>query len=264
MDYIKKNKQAWEDAYDKKTDAFEKDMVEHLWHVKDAYLTEHMIKTLDQLDLKGKTIGQFCTNNGRELLSISRRGVKRAIGFDIASNMVLNANQMAKTLGYPVTFVETNILDVDQTYHDLFDVVIITVGALCWFRDLNALFKIVGACLKADGVIIIEETHPLINMLATKDEHNFNENHPKDNVNDYFKLEPWTDIEGMGYMTNEKTKNTFVSFSHTLSDMINAMIINKIQIEHIEEYDQCIANLFDHLNQQGIPLSILIQGRKMT
>ena len=49
-----------------------------------------------------KTIGQFCCNNGRELLSLVKCGrAKKGIGFDIAENQVAFANEKAKELNLP-------------------------------------------------------------------------------------------------------------------------------------------------------------------
>ncbi|MCB7062323.1 hypothetical protein [Enterocloster citroniae] len=38
---------------------------------------------------KGKTISQFCCNNGRELFSLIQLGAKDGVDFDIAENLQL-------------------------------------------------------------------------------------------------------------------------------------------------------------------------------
>ena len=40
-----------------------------------------------------------------------------------------------------------------------FDLVIITIGALCWFRDLNRFFAVVAKCMKPGAAIVINEQH---------------------------------------------------------------------------------------------------------
>ena len=126
---------------------------------------------LKKLEMDGKTIGQFCCNNGRELLSLVKCGnAAKGIGFDIAENQVAFANEKAKELNLPCIFEAVNIYDIDDRYKEQFDFVLITIGALCWFQDLNRFFAIVSKCMKPGAVILINEQHPLTNMLATEGE----------------------------------------------------------------------------------------------
>jgi len=262
MKYIKSNKNAWEEAFENKKGYYADDMAETLLHQKNPYLDKPLNDFLDQVDLSNKIVGQFCTNNGRELLSIATRGIQQGYGFDIAKNMVDYANQVAIKTNLPVTFIETNILEIDDTYNNTFDYLFITVGALCWFENLDVFFSIVGKVLKKGGKLVINEAHPVINLLATDDEPGFIIGHEKEMVYDYFKSEPW-ETESMGYMTeNQKQSSKFYSFSHTLSSIINSISKHQMSINSFFEFDYCIANLLNHLDHQGIQLSYLLVASK--
>lgn len=262
MTYIKENKKAWEEAFDKKDGEYAKDMLEILNQEENPYLGKPMIAFLDANDLKNKTIGQFCTNNGRELLSISKREVKKAIGFDIAANMVAYGNEIAKKANLPVVFYERNILEIEDDFNESFDYLFITVGALCWFKDLNAFFNVCNKVLKRGGKLVIHETHPFVNMIATKEEEAYNKDHEKEIVYDYFKSEPW-ETGSMGYMTNQnEVSSKFYSFSHSLSTIINGLSQEHFRIQSFDEYDWCIANLVPHLNHQGCPLHYFLVATK--
>jgi SAM-dependent methyltransferase len=262
MNYIKSNKAAWEEAFSKKKGYYAKEMIDALKNEMNPFLEKPMIEFLDQEDLTDQVIGQFCCNNGRELLSISKRGIRHGYGFDIAKNMVSYGNETAAKAQLPVTLIETNILEIDQTYHNQFDYLFITVGALCWFKDLFQFFSIVEKVLKPNGKLIINESHPIVNMLATKDEPSFIHGHEKELVYDYFKVEPW-ETGSMGYMTeNQELSSKFYSFSHSMSSIITAIVQNKLVINSLFEYDYCIANLVPHLDHQGIPLSYFLVGSK--
>lgn len=263
MDYIKSNKAAWEEAFDQKTGYYAKDVVATIQSQVDAYIEQPMIDFLNKEKLFDKVIGQFCCNNGRELLSIAKRGIKKGCGFDLATNMVDFGNECAKKLQYPVSFVQSNILEIDKKYYNQFDYVIITVGALCWFKDLMSFFEVVQNTLKKGGKVIINESHPVVNLLATKTENAFIIGHEKELVYDYFKVEPWEN-ESMGYISeNKKLSNKFLSFSHSMSSIINAVSANALKIETFDEFDYCIAGLVPHLNHQGIPLSYLMVATKL-
>lgn len=262
MNYIKSNKAAWEEAFSKKKGYYAKEMIDALENEINPFLEKPMIEFLDQEDLTDKVIGQFCCNNGRELLSISKRGIRHGYGFDIAKNMVSYGNETASKAQLPVTLIEANILEIDHTYHNQFDFLFITVGALCWFHDLFPLFSICEKVLKPNGKLVIHESHPTVNMLATEDEPRFIKGHEKELVYDYFKTEPW-ETGSMGYMTeNQELSSKFYSFTHPMSSIITAIVQNKLMINSLSEYDYCIANLVPHLNHQGLPLSYFLVASK--
>lgn len=66
--YIKGNKEAWEEAFDMRHAAWGGDIIERVSREKYAFFNEDTKNALEKYDLKNKTIGQFCCNNGRELL----------------------------------------------------------------------------------------------------------------------------------------------------------------------------------------------------
>ncbi|MDD2648726.1 MAG: methyltransferase domain-containing protein [Eubacteriales bacterium] len=222
-----------------------------------------MPEVLKKYDMRGKTIGQFCCNNGRELLSLVRTtGAKGGIGFDIAENMVAFANGKAKELPIPCRFIAENILDIGSEYDDTFDFVILTIGALCWFKSLNDYFKVVCRTLKKGGVIIVNEQHPLSNMLAAESDEGYDANHPLDLKFSYFEHE-WVGNDGMGYITGKSYKSkTFTDYTHSLSEIISSMCKNGVVITDMKEFDYDISGNFDNLSGQGIPLSLILEGRK--
>jgi predicted RNA methylase len=75
-------------------------------------LEKALVEELINFDLKGKTIAQFCCNNGRELLSLYKMGAVYGVGFDIAENQISFANMTAKKLQMNCTFIATDILNI--------------------------------------------------------------------------------------------------------------------------------------------------------
>lgn len=75
-----------------------------------------MIEVLKRYEVKNKSIVQFCSNNGRELLAVVKNGAKSGVGFDIAENQVNYANDLSHTLGLPCNFYARNILDIGKEF----------------------------------------------------------------------------------------------------------------------------------------------------
>lgn len=264
MDYRGKNKEAWEEAYDNRRQDYDRDLVARLSEEEFPYLDPELLFEMKKYEFRGKTCAQFCSNNGRELLNLSKLGLERGVGFDIAGNMVRAANSFADELGLPCSFIETDILEIGEEHYGSFDFGLITIGALTWFRDLHPFFMKVSSCLREGGVLFIHEMHPFCGMLAVRGEDNFEEDEPGRIQNSYFKDEPWVDDSGMNYMTGkEYSSKTFTSFQHTLGSVINAMSDSGLYAVRLKEYERDIAGgMFAALEEKGLPLSYVLVAEK--
>lgn len=262
--YIKGNKEAWEEAFDLRDASWGADIIERINTENYPFFNEDTKSILETTDTKGKVIGQFCCNNGRELMSLVKSGdAKKGIGFDIAENQVAFANEKAKELNLPCEFVAVNIYDIDDTYKNMFDVVIITIGALCWFDDLDRFFEIVSKCMKSGAEIIINEQHPCTNMLASEGDFEYSDEHKKECHYSYFEHE-WKGNGGMYYMTKKSYESkTFTDYSHSMSQIIQGMCYNGMVITGLKEFDYDIGAGFSAIDGTGYPLSMIIQGEKL-
>ena len=262
MDYIAGNKEAWEEAFENRDGAWGSDIVERIKNERLPFFEKDMAAVLEKRRLEGKTIGQFCSNNGRELLSLMQSGAQEGIGFDIAENQVKFANKTAKILGHNCRFIAANILDIGKEYYDRFDLIIITIGALCWFKDLGAFFDKVYRCLKKGGCVIINEQHPLTNMFAVSGEDNYKKELPADLVNSYFHKE-WKDNDGMYYMTKKSYKSkTFTDYTHPFAEIVGAICGSGLNISSLREFEYDISGMFGGLDHRGIPLSYILEAKK--
>ena len=112
-------------------------------------------------------------------------------------------------------------------------------------------------------MLIINEMHPVSNMLGVSGEENFVEEVPEKIVNSYFRKDPWIENSGMGYMTGKLyDSKTFYSYSHTFSHILNSICQNGMRTEKLCEFDYDISGMFAQLNNKGIPLSYILVCRK--
>ena len=269
MNYIKSNKAAWEEAFENRLPGWGDD--DHLVIKSKKYAMlyhekyDDLKKEIEGMDLQGKTVAQFCCNNGRELLSlIHDSGVEYGVGFDIAENILGQAKQTAEKTGIKnCEFVNCNILEIPESYYDRFDFILITIGALCWFQDLSLLFEKVGKCLKDSGTILINDGHPVALMLPHPGEDGFDPAGLIRFTNSYFMTEPWIGNNGMYYLSGEYESKTFTDYSHTLSDIINALSANGIKTVKLNEYDYDIGTIgSDVYDGKGIPMSFILIAEK--
>lgn len=262
MDYIKTNKDAWEEAFQNRINGWGEDVVRNIRCKSDFYINPTIKSVLDKQELTSKSIAHFCCNNGRELLSVAKHYGVNGTGFDIAENLISQGNQSNEKLGLPCKFVATNILDIEAGYNNSFDIVLFTIGAITWFRDLEELFRVVSRCLKHNGMMILHEIHPVMNMLPLPGEDGYRSDMPVLLENKYFTKAPWLESNGMGYISGEYESKTFTSFAHSMSEILNSTIKCNMDIKLLNEYDYDIG-LSDAYDNKGLPLSmLLVCGKK--
>lgn len=262
--YIEGNKAAWEEAFENRDASWGADVAEKVRKEDYPFFNQETRDMLKSLNVEGKVIGQFCCNDGRELLSLVKSGkAKKGVGFDIAENQVAFANETAKMLDVPCEFEAVNVYDVDDRHKEEFDLVIITIGALCWFEDLDRFFAIVAKCMKQGATIVINEQHPCTNMLATAGDEPYDPEHKKECHYSYFEHK-WESNGGMYYMTQKSYQSkTFTDFTHSMSEIMTGMCRNGLVITGLQEFDYDISGGFAEVNHEGFPLSMIIQGMKM-
>jgi SAM-dependent methyltransferase len=262
MSYIDSNKDAWEEAFDHKKPGWGDDNWQRLQNDPNSFFDPVVVRELDKVNFTGKTVAQFSCNNGRELLSVMTRGARLGIGFDIAENVLAQARETADKAGIACEFVQGDILEMPTTYNNTFDFAIITIGAMCWFRDLGAYFSVISRCMKKGGTLLIHESHPICNMLAYPGEDDYNEDDPHRFAYSYFREEPWLESGGMGYLSEQyDSAKTFASFSHKISDILNGLAKNGMILRQFDEYDYDLG-LGDIHDHKGLPLSYLLLAEK--
>lgn len=262
MDYIASNKAAWEEAFERRKPNWGDYDYKRLMDEELPFLEADVIGELKDIPLNGKTIAQFCCNNGRELLSLMQLQPRSGVGFDFAENILEQARANAAKAGITnCDFVQTDILKIDDHHREQFDFIIFTIGAITWFKDLTLLFEIVSKCLKPNGVLLVNDFHPLMNMLATPEEDAFDPNCINKIAYSYFRTDPWLENDGMGYMAGQYASKTFTCFSHTVSDIINSTINAGMTIKKWNEYNYDVG-LTDIYDNKEYPLSYILIAQK--
>lgn len=216
---------------------------------------------LKEIGIQGKKIAQFCCNNGVQLLSLKNLGASKCVGFDISDEAIREGKERAQKFNIGCEFIQTDIYDIPEKYSNTFDIVYITVGALCWLPDLTKFFNKVNSLLVTGGYVFIYEQHPFTGLFPDVVDN-------KDNlkvVNDYFTKDPFISHDGIDYIGNTIYKSSALySFNHTMSDITMGLINNKINLKYFNEFSHNISEACEDLDKLDIkiPLSYIIIGKK--
>ena len=230
--YLEINRQSWNN----KTDA----------HLKsEFYDLENFIKGKTSLnsielgllgDVKGKTILHLQCHFGQDTISLSRLGAE-VTGVDFSDKSIENAKQIAKDTKSNAKFICCDIYDLPNHLDEQFDIVFTSYGTIGWLPDLDKWSKIVSKFLKPNGLFVFVEFHPVVWM--------FDDNFEKIGYN-YFNSGAIVESKSGTYAdkTAEITLE-YVMWNHALSEVINNLIKNGLEINAFEEYDYSPYNCFN-------------------
>jgi SAM-dependent methyltransferase len=208
-------------------------------HVKEPtfnHLNPDFDELINSTTLKNKSVVQICCNNGIDLISIKKKGAGYCLGIDGAQAFIDQARELSISAALnDLEFLCSDIYDLPETLNGRFDIVILTVGVINWMPDLSTFMQVCTQVLKQDGLILMEEIHPILGM--------YEEGSPSYLDASYFEKEPYKDEAGLDYFTNKKyqAKPNFW-FQHTLSDLFMAALSAGLTLKFFKELDYNVGN----------------------
>ena len=218
-------------------------------------------------DVKGKTILHLQCHFGQDTISLSRLGAE-VTGIDLSDKAIQSAQQIAKDTHSNANFICCDIYDLPNHLDKQFDIVFTSYGTIGWLPDLDKWANIVSHYLKPNGQFVFVEFHPVVWM--------FDDNFEKIGYN-YFNSGAIVESESGTYAdkTAEISQEN-VMWNHGLSEVMNSLINNGLEINSLNEYDYSPYNCFNktvefepnkyriaHL-QNKIPMVFSIVAKKIS
>jgi 2-polyprenyl-3-methyl-5-hydroxy-6-metoxy-1,4-benzoquinol methylase len=212
-------------------------------------------------DVRGKTVLHVLCATGEETLSWAVLGA-RATGVDISARQIEIARAKAAEAGLEARFVASDVYELPEELRGgSFDVVYTGGGVLCWLPDLDAWAEVIAAAMRAGGLFVLDEEHPIAQTLWVADgEIRMTE--------DYFQrgraeLEPpgWSHFDDKGGGTEPKYE-----FVWPLGDVVTAVARAGLRVVSLEEtptQDEQRWRYKDRLEAaRGIPGGFTLVARK--
>ncbi len=221
-------------------------------------------------DVEGSSLLHLMCHFGLDTLSFARLGAQ-VTGIDFSEEAVTLARQIAKDTNLDATFVQSNLYDLRDNLDGQFDIIYTSYGVLIWLNDLKAWGEIIHHFLKPGGAFYIVEFHPFARVFNDEiDKPEFRIHYP------YFhNPEPLEFKSEFTYTDGEATLLNDVQYewSHSISDILNALTIQGLLIEYLHEFDYAAYQMFPFLEQRGkffhipddmpkLPLMFSLKARK--
>lgn len=235
-DYLTINKKTWND----KTDV-------HI--ASDFYDNEAFLNgksTLNDIelqllgDVKGRKILHLQCHFGQDTMTFSRMGA-RATGVDLSDKAIERGRQFAAQLGLDTQFVCSDVYDAPKHLTGKFDIVFTSYGTIGWLPDLEKWAHVVSHFLKKGGRFVMADFHPVVWM--------FDNDFSKVEYH-YFNEEAIIEEE-MGTYADRgaEIENKTVSWNHSTSELLNALIKNGMEIKAYNEFDYSPYSCFNHMEE---------------
>ncbi len=179
-------------------------------------------------DVAGKTILHLQCHFGQDSVSLSRLGAV-VTGVDFSDKAIESARQIAQAAGSNARFVCCDIYDLPNHSDEKFDIVFTSYGTIGWLPDLDKWAQVVALFLKPGGKFVFVEFHPVVWMFDNDFEYIQYR---------YFKSGAIVETEQGTYADKSAALSLqSVSWNHSLSDVLNSLIRNGLQIDSLDEFD---------------------------
>ena len=188
-------------------------------------------------DVRGKSLLHLQCHFGQDTLSFARMGAK-VTGIDLSDKGIEYANILKDKSGLKADFIVSNIYDLKGNLSGKFDIVYTSFGVLGWLPDLDKWAEIISHFLNPGGVFYIAEFHPIVWTFDSKFE--FLEY-------SYSKSEMIIDDSTSTYADGgvEVSLRDY-NWNHSISEVLNALIKNGLQIEFMNEHNFSPYNIFEN------------------
>jgi ubiquinone/menaquinone biosynthesis C-methylase UbiE len=224
-------------------------------------LEDEYIAMLERIGVAGRSVVQVCCNNGIDLLSAKGMGAGECLGIDQAAAFLEQARELASVAGHgDVRFMEANAYELPGELAGRFDIAMTTIGVTGWMPDIKAFFRSVAGLVRPGGHWVMEEMHPVL-MMYEPDPNGG----PSRVQHSYFRTEPFVETAGLDYFGHEAYDSApNYSFTHTLSDLVNAGVEAGLELAFMDEVGRDISNFCSDLEtaEARPPLGLYMLWRK--
>lgn len=186
--------------------------------------------------IKGKSILHLQCHFGQDTISLGRLGAD-VTGIDLSDQAIESAKQIAKDTNSRAKFICCDIYDLPNHLEEKFDIVFTSYGTIGWLPDLDRWAKIISKFLRPNGKFVFVEFHPIVWMFDDNFEHI-----------GYSYFNSGAIVETKKGTYADKTADltvSDVSWNHGISEVVNSLIKNGLEITSLDEFDYSPYNCFN-------------------
>ena len=187
-------------------------------------------------NVSGKKVLHLQCHFGQDTISFARLRAE-ATGVDFSEAAIQKAREINTALKLQATFICSDVYSLPEVLNEKFDVVFTSYGTIGWLPDLDEWAAVVSHFLKPGGVFVFADFHPVLWMF---------DNDFTAITYRYFKDKAIIETETGTYAdTSAPISNQTVCWNHSISEILNSLLKNNLEIKAFNEYDYSPYNCFN-------------------
>jgi len=222
--YFEANKKLWNE----RVGVHSKSALYNLEGFKSGQTSLQPVELKEMGNLNEKTMLHLQCHFGLDTLSWTRLGAK-VTGVDFSEEAIKLAKLLNDELQLNAEFICSNIYELEKHLDKKFDIVFTSYGTIGWLNNLQEWGRLISKYLKPGGFFYIVDFHNIMWM--------FDEEYKYFKYSYFFNEEPIAEENQGTYADkNADIKNIEYGWNHPLSEVINSLINNGLQIEFLHEF----------------------------
>jgi SAM-dependent methyltransferase len=215
------------------------------WLQSDTGPRAHEVAALGSVD--GLTLVHLQCHFGLDTLAFARAGA-RVTGLDFSETAVEAAREIAGRAGLAdqARFVRANVEDAPEALdHATFDIVYVSLGALCWLPSVTRWAAAAAALVAPGGRLYLHDGHPLSWALADDD---------LTLTYTYFEeAEPFVGEDTRTYTDQRRPIEHARNFqwNHSMGEIVTALVNQGLYIIELTEHDWTVWERYKWLRKVG-------------
>ncbi|MCL6459694.1 MAG: class I SAM-dependent methyltransferase, partial [Gorillibacterium sp.] len=211
-------------------------------------------------DVKGKKIANLLGSNGNKAVALALLGAEVTI-VDFSVENQKYALELALEAGVNIRYQVSDVLELPtDKWTGEFDIVFMEFGILHYFQELLPLFKVVARLLAKEGVLVLQDFHPVSTKLLSSKGTTANIRKHKV-TGDYFDTSliemdaafSKFSADPIGQTTSPKVYLR----QWTLGEIVTAVAESELVIKRLEELPNLSSEVFD----KGIPKTFTLVAK---
>ena len=188
-------------------------------------------------NVEGKAVLHLQCHFGQDSISLSRMGAQ-VTGVDLSDKAIARAKSIARETQANVEFICCDLYALPANLNKQFDVVFTSYGTIGWLPNLDKWAAVISRFLKPGGQFVFVEFHPVVWM--------FDDDFEKIGYR-YFNSGAIVETENGTYADRSANiEQQSVTWNHSISEVLNSLIRNGLEINAFDEFDYSPYNCFKH------------------
>lgn len=183
----------------------------------------------------------ICGSYGKLAVACACKGAKVTV-VDISIDGKRFADEMAKGAHVELSYVNSDFMEFES--QEKYNVAFSYIGVIHYFSDIQMFFEKTYSMIEDGGYLILSDFHPFLKVL-------FSEKERSDG--DYFDSSPFYGDMPYASFFDDEDYPKCVYREYTISEIINALIKSKFEIEHFAEIP---------FNKEKYPCEFIVKARK--